>query len=1024
MSKFYLNLITVGLITIYALLAVLFYPTFFPLAFLAALFIVVASTGLAGKNYGLLAYFVALLAIVLTPGDPVLSWVELFIRVGGFTISSIVLSGLIERIRIKLDHAEQQKNQLQIISDSLTEVLLTVNDKSIITFVNPAIKTVFGYEKSEVLGKPLGMLMPNEFRKKCLAGINRYLKTGNKTIDWKGAELVALRKDGTTFPVELSFGEFQNTRGRAFSAIIRDISLRKSYQLKLNELAAIVETSDDAIISKDLNGIIKTWNKGAQDIFGWTAEEAIGKPITIIFPEERKIEELRILETVKRGDHIAHYETVRKHKDGHLVDVSLSISPVRSANGQIIAVLKIARDVTYRKKQENEMRIAAERYKAFLEKADEAIWLIEYRPPISTYLPVKEQIKLMKKTGYLAEANPQMATLYGLSDVKEVIGQRIEDLPFIQTEESRRDSDDVLKMFVANDYSISNWESQSEAPNGLVRYGSTNFKGIIEDDKLVRAWVVQRETTQKRLQEKELKQSRERYRTFIENTSDAIWRTEFTEPIPTNLPVKEQVDKFFKQGYIAEANDATLKALNVNNVSDILNKPLESVGTRTAADDSFMAKFIENGYSLNDYESSEIKDGKICYTASSVKGILDGNNWIRAWVVRKDITPQKEAEVERERLLRESEKIRQDLEIAATEKDRFLANLSHELRTPLVAILGYSSMLLETEPDSENAKKMISTINKNAKLQVQLIEDLLDLSRIISGKIELKKEFFDVSEVVKDAIETFRHQATEKGLKIIENNDRVLFYGDKKRISQVVLNLLSNAVKFTEKGEIRICVKTTEEHLTIKVADTGIGIDPKNFEKLFKPFKQLDSSSTRAKQGLGLGLSIIKNIVDLHGGKVDVASKLGEGSEFKVYLPVVHPAVVEENIHSTQEPSVSFEGVSILLVEDDNDGGGFIKYLYEQKGAKVDWVESAKKAREMIATNKYSIYIFDLSMPEEDGISLMKSVREAGDTTKAVALTAFVDTYYEDMALKSGFDMFLKKPSSLSDLLSVIKLIR
>jgi CheY-like chemotaxis protein/anti-sigma regulatory factor (Ser/Thr protein kinase) len=366
------------------------------------------------------------------------------------------------------------------------------------------------------------------------------------------------------------------------------------------------------------------------------------------------------------------------------------------------------------------------------------------------------------------------------------------------------------------------------------------------------------------------------------------------------------------------------------------------------------------------------------------------------------------------------------LEIASAEKDRFLANLSHELRTPLVSILGYSAMLLDTPPDSENFKKMVSTINKSAKHQVQLIEDLLDLSRIISGKIELKKDFFNVAELAGDSVDTIRNLAAQKGLEIEESYENCRFYGDRKRLSQVFLNLLSNAVKFTEKGKICLTFRCTKDYLTIKITDTGIGIDPNKFHLLFQPFKQLDSSSTRAKTGLGLGLSIVKNIVDLHNGKVTVESKVGEGSEFTVFLPVLQAGIIDEadSIHKTPTSVVTFEGVKMLLVEDDPDSAEFVKYLYEQRKAKVDWADSAKGARELIEKNKYDLYLFDLSMPLEDGISLIKSVRAKGDKTKAVALTAFADTFYEKTALDSGFDMFLKKPSSLLEMLSVIKLIR
>jgi two-component system sensor histidine kinase/response regulator len=785
-------------------------------------------------------------------------------------------------------------------------------------------------------------------------------------------------------------------------------------------MSAIVESSDDAIIGKDLNGLITSWNHGAEELYGYTAQEIIGKPVTFLFPPDKVDEEQFILEKIKSGERLAHFETVRKKKNGIIFPVSLTVSPIKDSTGKIVGASKIARDITDRKRYEENLAKNEERYRTFIENSEEAIWMIEYKPPIDIDLPVDEQIRLITTTGVVGDANPAMAGFYGFKKPSDAIGREV--ISFVPPSEEGKK---ILTQWIANNYTITNYESRSVDDKGHTRYGATSFKGIIKDGKILRAWAVQRETTEQKLQQQELVNSEERYKNFIESSEFAIWRNEFKHPISTSLPQKEQIDKFFEESYIAEANKATLLYLNPNHVKDVVGKPMSEVGTRTAADDRFMKLFIENGYIQKDFESSEIVDGKERFYSSSMIGVVENGLWIRAWVMRRDITPQKEYVVEKEKLLAASEKAKRELEIASIEKDRFLANLSHELRTPLVSILGYSSMLLEVNPDAEQAKRMIVTINKNAKLQLQLIEDLLDLSKIISGKLELKKDYFKVNELANDSIQTLKKQADDKGLKIVELYETCDFYGDKKRLSQVFLNLLSNAVKFTDKGEIRLCIKCTDKFLTIKVRDTGIGIAKENFKYLFQPFKQLDSSSTRSKQGMGLGLSIVKNIVELHGGKVVAESKIGEGSEFTVFLPVMHaPEVITGQKVLEVTKSVDFKNIKMLLVEDDPDSAGFIKYLYEQKGAHVDWVESAKHARELIKENHYDLYIFDLSMPEEDGLSLIKSLRALKDTTKAVALTAFADTYYEKTALEGGFDMFLKKPSSLAELLSVIKLLK
>lgn len=949
--------------------------------------------------------------------------VEDFIyRYAGFVITAGVISIISYRLNLTEQQFRSEEQRLSVISDSLNDTLITINEDSKITLVSPAVERMFGWTPQEIISKPITVLMPEALRKAHLAEFNTYVTSGKKTFNWKAVEALGMTKQGKEFPVEIAVGEFFHNGKRLFSAVIRDISERKQIEVKIAELASIVESSEDAILSNDLNGIVKTWNQGSERLFGYTAKEMIGQDIIKLFPEGYEHEKQKIIKKVGQGTELDHYETKRKTKDGTVIDVSLTISPVKDSLGKVVGVSKIIRNITIKKRQDAEIEHAKERYKAFIENSEEAIWMVDYRKPINTALSPNEQLEMMYSEGFIAEANPQMAALYATSDPIELIGK-----PWTVVVPRSLKTDKFLLQYIKNGYTMLDFPSQRNDKNGNLRFSSTTFKGIIKEGFLVRAWTVQRDITAKKVQEKELENGQERYQTFIQTSEEGIWRVEFKEGIDISLPHEQQVDSFFEEGYIAEANESTAKVLNIDYKSSLLNKPLHQVAPRTLFDERFLAGFLANGYTASSYESTDTIANKTLYYSTSMKGIIEDGRWVRTWMVRRDITSQKQHLIERERLLKETEDAKKALELASSEKDRFLANLSHELRTPLVSILGYSAMLLDTQPSPEDSNKMIETINKNAKLQVTLIEDLLDLSRIISGKIELNRKFFKVGEFARDNADTLRQQAKEKGLKLYENYDECNFYGDRKRLSQILLNLLSNAVKFTEKGEITISVRCSDKGLTLQVCDTGIGIDDKNFHLLFQPFKQLDSSSTRIKQGLGLGLSIVKNIAELHGGTVRVDSKLGEGSEFTVFLPTEENSEtgeveVTEDIHIT--PPTEFDGICILLVEDDADSAGFIKYLYEKKGAEVDWVKSAKDARKAIPNKNYDIYIFDLSMPEEDGLSLMKSVRDTKDVTKAVALTAFADSYYEQKALDAGFDMFLKKPTSLPDLLSIIKLVR
>ncbi len=787
------------------------------------------------------------------------------------------------------------------------------------------------------------------------------------------------------------------------------LNLQEDISKHMYHVNAIVQSSDDAIISKDLNGIIQTWNKGAENLFGFTEEEAKGKSIKIIFPEGQDLEEEKILTTLKKGEKISHYETVRKTKHGMLVDVSLSVSPIKDFEGRVIGISKIARDITERKRQERELERNTERYKAFIENSEDAIWLVEYNPPIDTTLPIDIQADRIIRTGVVTEINAKMLELYKIESADKILGRKtVEISP--KTDEAVA----FCEMFIEQGYNVSNYESKTLIPTtGQVRYGSTSFKGIIVNNKLARGWVVQREITERKLQEEELEKSKERYKTFIETSEEAIWRTEFPSPISTKLPVQEQIDKFFNEGYIAEANQATANVFDKPNVDSILNKKLVKVGTRTPNDDKFMTKFIKNGYSLDRVESTQIKEnGEKVYWDSSVKGILEGENWVRAWVVRRDVTKEKEYSLERERLLQETNSAKKQAEQANRDKDNFLANLSHELRTPLVSIVGYAGILTENT-SKEDLKKGLEVIKKNGKLQLDLIEDLLDVSRALSKSLILDKSTFDLHEIMCDAKDSFKPKAEDKGIEIVCDCQPLIVTADKKRITQIITNLVANSVRFTDKGKITLSCGEKNGNFYFTVQDTGVGIAKKHYKAIFKRFYQVDSGVARRGGGVGLGLYIVKNLVDLHQGKVILESVLGRGTIFTVTIPKISNPVTP--------PEQALVGVNVLVVEDNEDVRNLLKIVLELEGAIVSVAETADEGLSLINSHKFDLYLFDVALPEKDGLELMRELRMRGDKTASVAISAY--RQYEKQTTESGYNLFLLKPINKEELLKVKKLL-
>jgi signal transduction histidine kinase/CheY-like chemotaxis protein len=380
------------------------------------------------------------------------------------------------------------------------------------------------------------------------------------------------------------------------------------------------------------------------------------------------------------------------------------------------------------------------------------------------------------------------------------------------------------------------------------------------------------------------------------------------------------------------------------------------------------------------------------------------------------------AAVERAQLLEAERAARAEVERISVMKDEFLATLSHELRTPLNAILGWSDMLLARVTASED-RRGLQTIARNARLQSQLIEDLLDMNRIISGKVRLEVQRVDLAAVIDSALDSVGPAVESKALRLHRTLDPTAgpVFGDPQRIQQVVWNLLSNSIKFTPRGgRIDVVLRRVSSHIEIRVTDSGIGIPPEFLPHVFERFRQADSSTTRKHGGLGLGLSIVKHLVELHGGSV-VADSAGEGrgAAMTVALPirasredeVSHAAVRTTPIHPI---SFHLAGVRVLIVDDDPDARDLIGSVLAGAEAIPSTAESAGEALALLAEREFDVIISDVGMPDRDGYQLMRAVRalppERGGRTPAIAVTAFARSEDRTRALLSGYQVHLAKP--------------
>jgi len=462
---------------------------------------------------------------------------------------------------------------------------------------------------------------------------------------------------------------------------------------------------------------------------------------------------------------------------------------------------------------------------------------------------------------------------------------------------------------------------------------------------------------------------------------------------------------------------------------------------------------LRRGERIERYETTRVrKDGKKVYISLTISPIRESSGeTVGAAKIAHDITERRRAEqalleretelarlaAERELFLGSERAARSEAERLSQLKDEFLATLSHELRTPLNAIQGWATLLRERRARPEDYDRGLETIERNVRIQVQIVNDLLDMSRIISGKIHLEVQPIYLHEVLSNSIEGVRQSAVAKGIRIqpILDSRLGLVRGDPNRLQQVLWNLLSNAIKFTPKGgRIQVILERVDSHAQICIEDNGIGIKAEFLPHVFDRFRQADPSTTRHYGGLGLGLSIVKNLVELHGGTVQVKSAgENQGTAFTLSLPISHVRIHEKNGDPPQTLPAGpldtgelprLDTVRVLIVDDEGDGRGLIARILEDRGARAVCASNGEEALAALAREPFDLLVSDIGMPDMDGFELIRRVRRLDQSRSgplpAIALTAYARAEDRQRSLLAGFHMHLSKPIEARELIASI----
>jgi PAS domain S-box-containing protein len=527
----------------------------------------------------------------------------------------------------------------------------------------------------------------------------------------------------------------------------------------------------------------------------------------------------------------------------------------------------------------------------------------------------------------------------------------------------------------------------------------------------------------KTTEEEALQRSEEKYRSLLENANDIIYSHDLQGRYLTINRACEEVTGYTRK--------EILGGLNISQVVVPEHHEL--------AKEMTMRKLADPSPTVYEVDIFT-KDRRRLTLEVSTRIAYRDDQPVAVEGIARDITERKRIERAREELLEREQRARLELEEASRMKDEFLATVSHELRTPLTAMLGWSHLLRTGKLDETSAMQAVETIERNARSQAQLIEDLLDVSRIITGNLRLDARPVEPAAVIEGALEAVRPAAEAKGVRLSKSLDTSIhsIFGDPTRLQQVVWNLISNAIKFTPRGgQVSIRLERADASVLIVVTDTGEGIDPDFLPYVFDRFRQADARTTRRHGGLGLGLAIVRHLVEMHGGTVSAESP-GEnlGATFIVSLPLmpVHAqgSSAQELLAHTPGGRNSLtlacperlDGLKVLVVDDEADTRKVLRTAFEQCGARVTTAPSAAQALALLTETGPDVLISDIGMPEEDGYELISKVRalpvEEGGKIPAVALTAYARAEDRLRALRAGYQMHVSKPVELAELVAIV----
>ncbi len=776
-----------------------------------------------------------------------------------FTCSLIIAIG--EAMRAAKARANQQRDTLRVTLASIGDAVITTDTKGRITYLNGVAELLTGWTAKEAIGQSVQavfLIVNEETRQPVANPVPRALERGAVGL---ANHTVLVRKHGGEVPIDDRASPIRDEQGQVSGCVLifRDVTAQRreaqekaSQLLTARRLASIVESSDDGIISKSLGGIIQSWNAAAERLFGYTAEEAVGRHISLVIPRECLAEEDHIIKTLKAGRRIDHFETERVRKDGRRIRVSLTVSPINDEAGNIVGASKVVRDVTrQRRTEERERELLAEtaaanaKFQAFFEQG--ALFA-----------------GLMELDGTLVAANRLSWEGCGFTR-EQVLGKPFWEGPWwapsaVLTHQIR----------AGFEQAIAGATFRAEMPyfvgDGSQRIADVTIVPIKDETgKVLYAAPTGIDVTDR----KRAEAGRQQFVTLVENSHDFVGMCDL-------------------QGIPFFINRAGLELVGLTDLEEARQKPVADFffpEDRSAIVERFLPEVLERGRGEIEVRFRHFKTGEARWMAYKVLTLPDATGQPIAFAtVSQDVT-------ERRRMADDLRLVAADLSEANRRQTEFLAMLAHELRNPLAPISNAVRALRVGNGDGKVARAMLSMFERQVRQLARLVDDLLDLSRVTGGKIALRREPVELGPIVEQAVEAVRAQygGLNHELTVTLPTEPIYLHVDPVRLTQVLGNLLNNACKFTDPGgHIALTVEHAGGEAVVRVRDDGIGIAPEQLPHLFRMFAQADTSLERTRDGLGIGLTLVKALVEMQGGRTAARSEgLGRGSEFEVRLPAL-----------------------------------------------------------------------------------------------------------------------------------------